>query len=79
LPPLPRCLNRVRSAAAWYRRLTLGLLLAPVLLWLFGLIVLPHVDLAMLSLRERVAPRQYAPSLAQFRTFSRNRSTGTCS
>ncbi|HKC16593.1 MAG TPA: ABC transporter permease [Steroidobacteraceae bacterium] len=57
------------STAAWYRRLTIGLLLAPVLLWLFGLIVLPHVDLALLSLRERVAPRQYAPSLAQFRTF----------
>lgn len=57
------------STAAWYRRLTIGLLLAPVLLWLIGLIVLPHVDLAMLSLRERVAPRQYAPSLAQFRTF----------
>jgi spermidine/putrescine transport system permease protein len=57
------------STAAWYRRLTIGLLLAPVLLWLFGLIVLPHVDLALLSLRERVAPRQYTPSLAQFRTF----------
>ncbi|HMI37851.1 MAG TPA: ABC transporter permease [Steroidobacteraceae bacterium] len=57
------------STAAWYRRLTIGLLLAPMLLWLFGLIVLPHVDLALLSLRERVAPRQYAPSLAQFRTF----------
>jgi spermidine/putrescine transport system permease protein len=58
-----------RTSAIWYRRLTIGLLLAPVLLWLFGLIVLPHVDLALLSLRERVAPRQYAPSLAQFRTF----------
>jgi spermidine/putrescine transport system permease protein len=57
------------TSAIWYRRLTIGLLLAPVLLWLFGLIVLPHVDLALLSLRERVAPRQYAPSLAQFRTF----------
>ena len=47
----------------------LALLLAPALLWLFGLIVLPHVDLAVLSLRERVAPRQYTPSLAQYRTF----------
>jgi spermidine/putrescine transport system permease protein len=56
-------------SASWYRRLTLGLLLAPALLWLFGLIVLPHVDLALLSLRERVAPRVYAPSLAQYRTF----------
>lgn len=46
-----------------------GLLLAPAILWLFGLIVLPHVDLAVLSLRERVGPREYVPSLAQYRTF----------
>ena len=31
--------------------------------------MLPHIDLAVLSLRERVAPRQYVPSLAQYRTF----------
>jgi spermidine/putrescine transport system permease protein len=54
---------------AAYRRLVLALLLAPALLWLFALIVLPHVDLAVLSLRARVAPRQYVPSLAQYRTF----------
>ncbi len=47
----------------------LMLLLAPALLWLVGLIVLPHVELGILSLRERVAPRVYEPSLAQFRTF----------
>ena len=47
----------------------LWLLLAPALIWLLGLIVLPHIDLAVLSLRERVAPRQYVPSLAQYRTF----------
>jgi len=47
----------------------LMLLLAPALLWLVGLIVLPHVELGMLSLRARVAPRVYEPSLAQFRTF----------
>lgn len=34
-----------------------------------GLIVLPHVDLAVLSLRARVAPRQYELSLQQYRTF----------
>lgn len=45
------------------------LLLAPALIWLLGLIVLPHIDLAVLSLRERVAPRQYQPSMAQYRTF----------
>ncbi len=57
------------ATAAWYRRLLLGLLLAPVLLWLFGLIILPHVDLGLLSLRERVGPRQFTASLAQYRTF----------
>jgi spermidine/putrescine transport system permease protein len=56
-------------AAVAYRRLVLAVLLAPALLWLFALIVLPHVDLAVLSFRERVAPRQYVPSLAQYRTF----------
>jgi spermidine/putrescine transport system permease protein len=50
-------------------RLILLLLLAPAIVWLVGLIVLPHIDLAVLSLRERIAPRQYAPSLAQYRTF----------
>jgi len=55
--------------ASGYRRLLLAMLLAPAVLWLFGLIVLPHVDLAVLSLRERVAPRQYVASLAQYRTF----------
>jgi spermidine/putrescine transport system permease protein len=45
------------------------LLLAPALIWLVGLIVLPHIDLAVLSLRERVAPRQYQFSMAQYRTF----------
>jgi spermidine/putrescine transport system permease protein len=55
--------------ARWHRRLILLLLLAPALLWLVGLIILPHVDLALLSLRERVAPREYVPSLAQYRTF----------
>src|SRR5580765_2153348 len=50
-------------------RLTLLLLLAPAAVWLIGLIVLPHVELAVLSLRERVAPRVYEWSLAQYRTF----------
>ncbi len=50
-------------------RLLLALLLAPALLWLVGLIVLPHLELGVLSLRARVAPRVYEPSLAQYRTF----------
>jgi len=56
-------------SAAWQRRLMLALLLAPALIWLFALIVLPHLDLAYLSFRELVAPREYVPSLAQYRTF----------
>ncbi|MEY4751898.1 MAG: hypothetical protein RIQ60_4112 [Pseudomonadota bacterium] len=50
-------------------RLLLLLLLAPGLLWLLALIVLPQLDLAVLSLRVRVAPRVYEPGLAQYRTF----------
>jgi spermidine/putrescine transport system permease protein len=53
----------------WHARLGVGLLLAPALLWLGALIVLPHADLAVLSFRERVGPRQYVASLAQYRTF----------
>lgn len=45
------------------------LLLTPALLWLGALIVLPHLDLAVLSFRARVGPRSYVPSLAQYRTF----------
>jgi spermidine/putrescine transport system permease protein len=45
------------------------LLLTPALLWLLGLIVLPHVELGILSLRVRVAPRVFEASLAQYRTF----------
>jgi len=58
-----------RSSAAPQARLMLLLLLAPALIWLVGLIVLPHIDLAVLSLRERIAPRQYQFSMAQYRTF----------
>jgi spermidine/putrescine transport system permease protein len=50
-------------------RLIVALLLAPALLWLVGLIVLPHLELGVLSLRARTAPRLYEPSIAQYRTF----------
>ena len=45
------------------------LLLAPAVLWLTALLVLPHIELGILSLRVRVAPRVYEASLAQYRTF----------
>jgi len=60
---------RGAAGASWTRRLVLALLLAPALLWLGLLIILPHLDLAVLSFRERVAPQQYTASLAQYRTF----------
>ncbi|MGO9514513.1 MAG: ABC transporter permease [Steroidobacteraceae bacterium] len=55
--------------ARWHGRVGLGLLLAPAVLWLGALVVLPHIDLAVLSFRERVGPRQYAASLDQYKTF----------
>jgi spermidine/putrescine transport system permease protein len=55
--------------AAPHTRLALLLLAAPALVWLLGLIVLPHVDLAVLSLRARVAPRIYEFSFDNYRTF----------
>lgn len=51
------------------RRLGLALLLAPALLWLLGLVVLPHIELLMLSLQERTGPGEYGWSAAQYRTF----------
>jgi spermidine/putrescine transport system permease protein len=51
------------------RRLALWLLLAPAVLWLLLLIVLPQVEMALVSLRERVGPGQFAPSLGQYATF----------
>jgi spermidine/putrescine transport system permease protein len=59
----------MQDSTRWQARLVLMLLLAPALLWLLGLIILPHVDLAILSLRERSGPQEYTRSLAQYRTF----------
>jgi spermidine/putrescine transport system permease protein len=47
----------------------LWLLVAPAILWLGCLVVLPHVEIAILSLSERVAPRVYAFGLANYREF----------
>lgn len=51
------------------RSLGFYLLLAPVLLWLALLVIIPHVDLALVSLRERVGVGQYALSPANYLTF----------
>ena len=60
---------RSGPAASSSNRLLLCLLLAPALLWLGLLIVLPHAELAVLSFRERIGPRHYAAGLAQYKTF----------
>ncbi|MEP1539157.1 MAG: ABC transporter permease [Paracoccaceae bacterium] len=52
-----------------YRNFGFYLLLAPLALWLILLIVIPHINLAMLSFQERVGVRQYETSWANYRTF----------
>ncbi|WP_250655411.1 ABC transporter permease [Alkalimarinus coralli] len=51
------------------RRIGLWLLLAPILLWLSLLIILPHVDMVLISLQERVSARQYNVSLDNYTAF----------
>lgn len=55
----------VKAAA----RLSLFLLMAPLLVWLIGLIILPHADMFAISLRERVALRTYEFSFANYAEF----------
>jgi spermidine/putrescine transport system permease protein len=42
-----------------HTRLVFWLLVAPFLAWVFLLVVIPHIDLLLLSLREKIAPRVY--------------------
>jgi spermidine/putrescine transport system permease protein len=50
-------------------KLLFAMLLAPALIWLVLLLLLPHLELGVLSLRVRVAPRVYEASLSQYATF----------
>lgn len=50
-------------------KLGLILLLTPLLLWLVLLIFIPHIDLFMVSMRERVGVGQYDLSFANYLTF----------
>jgi spermidine/putrescine transport system permease protein len=61
--------TETHSGAGASARLLFALLLAPALIWLVLLLILPHLELGVLSLRVRVAPRVYEPSLSQFATF----------
>ena len=58
--------NRVRDA----RRLTLLLLFTPFALWILLLIILPHIGMGVLSLREKIAPRVYEFSFANYIDFA---------
>ena len=50
-------------------RLGFYLLLMPLVLWLALLIVIPHIDMFLLSIRERVGVRQYETSFANYLAF----------
>ncbi|MFD2739475.1 ABC transporter permease [Sulfitobacter aestuarii] len=50
-------------------RLTFWLLMAPLLLWLVSLILLPHVGMFLVSLREKVGIREYQTSFANYAVF----------
>ncbi len=50
-------------------RLGFFLLLTPLLLWLSLLIVIPHIDMFLVSLRERIGVGQYRTSAANYMTF----------
>ena len=51
------------------KRLSLILLFAPFVLWIALLIILPHVGMVMLSLREKIAPRVYEFGFANYIEF----------
>jgi len=52
------------------RRLSLILLFAPFALWILLLIVLPHIGMGVLALREKVGPRQYQFGFGNFLEFA---------
>ena len=51
------------------RRLSLILLFMPLALWIVLLILLPHIGMGILSLREKIGPRQYEFGLANYIAF----------
>lgn len=52
-----------------FKRLALILLFAPFALWITLLIILPHIGMVMLSLREKVAPRVYEFGFGNYLDF----------
>jgi len=51
------------------KRLSLILLMAPFFLWIVLLIIVPHIGMFVLSLREKVAPRVYEFGLGNYIEF----------
>ncbi|MCW2308488.1 ABC transporter permease [Rhodobium gokarnense] len=51
------------------KRLTLILLMAPLFIWLVALIVIPHIEILYVSLREKVGVREYEFGLANYMVF----------
>ena len=45
------------------------LLLAPILLWLIVLIILPHIGLFVVSISEKVGPREFETGFGNYATF----------
>ncbi len=50
-------------------KLGLYLLLAPIVLWLLVLIILPHIGLFAVSVSERIGPREYETGFGNYATF----------
>lgn len=50
-------------------KLTFWLLMAPLIIWLSTLIILPHVGMFLVSLREKVGVREYETSFANYAVF----------
>ena len=62
---MSRALDQPRFA----EKIGLFLLIAPAILWLGLLVILPHVEIAILSFSERIAPRVYAFGFANYLEF----------
>ena len=57
------------NAGRQRRNLWLYLLLAPLLTWLLALIIVPHVDLFLVSIREKIAVRTYETGFSNYLAF----------
>lgn len=60
---------KTASAGTSSARLGLLLVFAPFFLWIALLVIIPHIDLLILSLREKVAPRVYQAGFGNYMQF----------